>query len=288
MIYQDALEDSGTGPGEDQEPSQGESTLNEMLGDQPPALTLNPVRLRVPPFCPERPALWFAQQEAQFRTQGIVTEIGRYYHTISNIPTRYAAEVENLIVTPPVTLPYQALKIALIARFSQSREAKILQLLDRESLGDRTPSAHLRHLRSLVPDIDEEILKARWLSHLPENIRICLVAQNKLTLTELSETADRVHEQVNKGNNVSAVSSLEAQIAALTRQVEQLSNQGRRNQNKTSKKKERSRSRSRSKSSTRGLSPTSNICWYHKKFGNSAKKCFPAGCKFPGNASGSR
>ncbi|XP_046587807.1 uncharacterized protein LOC124292962 [Neodiprion lecontei] len=249
MIYQDALEDSGTGPGEDQEPSQGESTLNEMQGDQPPALTPNPVRLRVPPFCPERPALWFAQQEAQFRTQGIVTEIGRYYHTISNIPTRYAAEVENLIVTPPVTLPYQALKIALIARFSQSREAKILQLLDRESLGDRTPSAHLRHLRSLVPDIDEE---------------------------------------VNKGNNVSAVSSLEAQIAALTRQVEQLSNQGRRNQNKTSKKKERSRSRSRSKSSTRGLSPTSNICWYHKKFGNSAKKCFPAGCKFPGNASGSR
>ncbi|XP_068994238.1 uncharacterized protein [Neodiprion pinetum] len=192
MIYQDALEDSGTGPGEDQEPSQGESTLEEMQGDQLPALTPTPssVRLRVPPFCPERPALWFAQQEAQFRTQGIVTEIGRYYHTISNTPTRYAAEVENLIVTPPVTLPYQALKIALIARFSQSREAKILQLLDRESFGDRTPSAHLRHLRSLVPDMDEEILKARWLSNLPENMRICLVAQNKLTLTELSEIAD--------------------------------------------------------------------------------------------------
>lgn len=245
--------------------------------------------MRVPPFSAERPALWFAQLDAQFRIHKVTTEIDKFYHTVSLIDTRYAVEVEALISAPPVTTPYQELKEELIRCFSKSKEAKLQQLLDGEQIGDRTPSQFLRHLKGLVPDISEDVLKSRWLINLPEQTRALLAVQATATIEELAKTADKLHEILRESRKSTAavetptLSSLHAQIADLTKQVASLTqHQG------SSHRKGRSHSKQRSKSSQRGRSQSrtkgtkdNGICWYHQKFGKDATKCRD-GCKFSG------
>lgn len=242
------------------------------------ATSSGPITLRAPAFCTDKPALWFAQLEAQFRTKGIVTESDKFCHAVPLIDTRVAAEVEDIITSPPAAMPYQALKKGLIDRFTKSKQANLLQLLDREKCGDRTPSQHLRHLKSLVPDIDEEVLKVRWLSQLPKAVHMGLAIQAPdATLDKLGAAADALHEVLQPAN-VAPVSNLEQQIAALTRQVAALTAKHSRRDAGPSRARGRSRDRSRSRSRKR----VKGICWYHQRHGRDARKCLP-GCTFAGN-----
>jgi hypothetical protein len=52
---------------------------------QPPDSTfaINRVVIRVPPFWPEKPALWFAQLEGQFALWNITQDSTKFYYVIS-------------------------------------------------------------------------------------------------------------------------------------------------------------------------------------------------------------
>jgi hypothetical protein len=58
------------------------------------------VAVRLPPFWAERPAVWFAQAEAQFTLAGISSEQTKFCYVISQLDQRYAAEVEDIISQP--------------------------------------------------------------------------------------------------------------------------------------------------------------------------------------------
>lgn len=244
-----------------------------------------PRELRAPPFSQEKPSLWFAQ---------LLTEVDKYNRVIPLIDTRSAAEVESLIINMPATTPYQQLKTTLISCFSRSREATLLQLLDRETIGDRTPSQYWRHLKSLVPDIDEEVLKTRWLSHLPEQTKACLVIQERASLDDQAKLADKLQEAY-APNSVAAVANThgDSEISQLTKLIAQLTAQiastqtapphtSRRHRGNRSSSRRRSRSQSRNVANGEPF-----ICFYHSKFGNDARKC-QQGCNFQGNEAGSR
>jgi hypothetical protein len=59
------------------------------------------VAVRLPPFCTERPAVWFAQAEAQFFLTGVNSEKNNLFLVISQLDHRHAPEVENIITSPP-------------------------------------------------------------------------------------------------------------------------------------------------------------------------------------------
>ncbi|XP_015120764.1 uncharacterized protein K02A2.6-like [Diachasma alloeum] len=247
--------------------------------------TMRP-RLIARPFDADKPALWFAQLETQFADLGYVTESDKYNKTVPLIDTAYAAEVEHLIVSRPVTNPYQTLKNELIRCFTKSRTANIIQLLDRESIGDRTPSKHLRHLKSLVPGIDDEVLKTRWLSHLPEQTRATLATQENASIDDLAKLADRVHE-VFHPNSVAAIitSAGNATNAALLERIEQLTATVAELRLKDSRSRSRTRSEysrgqrnnSRRRCSSRKVLKKFDTCWYHHSYGENARNCQP-GC----------
>jgi hypothetical protein len=106
------------------------------------------VAIRLPPFWAERPAVWFAQAEAQFSLAGISNETTKFYYVISQLDHWYAAEVEDVITSPPQQDPYTKLRTELLKRLSLSREQCAQQLLTFEEMGDRKPSQFLRHLRA--------------------------------------------------------------------------------------------------------------------------------------------
>jgi hypothetical protein len=116
------------------------------------------VTVRLPSFWAERPAVWFAQAEAQFFLAGISSETTKFYYVISQLDHRYATEVEDVITSPPERDPYTTLKTELIRRLSPFREQRIHQLLTLEEMADRKPSQFLRHLRSLAPEVPDKFL----------------------------------------------------------------------------------------------------------------------------------
>ena len=85
--------------------------------EQPPVLTIsiNRVGIRVPPFWPEKPAVWFAQLEVQFALSNIMLDATKFYYVISQLENKYAAEVEDVITNPPPTGRYDRIKAELIS-----------------------------------------------------------------------------------------------------------------------------------------------------------------------------
>jgi hypothetical protein len=98
------------------------------------------VAVRLPPFWAERPALWFTQAKAQFSLAGISNERTKFYSIISQHDHRYAAEVEDIITSPPHQDPYTALKTELLNRLSPTREQRARQIITNEEMA--TVSRH--------------------------------------------------------------------------------------------------------------------------------------------------
>ncbi|KAL4703815.1 hypothetical protein ACJJTC_004414 [Scirpophaga incertulas] len=156
---------------------------------------INRVSIRTPPFCKDRPTLWFSSLEAQFHINGITQEVTKYHFAISHLDMECIQEVEDIIIQPPQTEPYSKLKNAIISRFSESYEEKVRRLLESEPIGDRKPSSFLRHLRSLAgPCFPEQLLKTIWLNRLPRHVQLILASRKEQTLEDLWDLADQLME----------------------------------------------------------------------------------------------
>jgi hypothetical protein len=139
--------------------------------------------VRLPPFWPDRPGLWFAQAEAQFALASVTSEKTKFNYVISQLEYRHAAEVEDIIISPPADEPYTTLKAELVRRLSSSRDQRVRQLLTHEEMGDRKPSQFLRHLKSLAPGVPDDFLRSIWPSRLRPTYRTYWRAKPMATWT---------------------------------------------------------------------------------------------------------
>lgn len=244
--------------------------LQERIASMSTGAQLNEVKVKLPVFWTDRPKLWFAQAEAQFDICGIKADTTKFGYVLSMLDTRVAAEVEDAITNPPSDRKYEHLKSELISKLSISRSQQIRQLLSDEELGDRRPSAFLRHLRSLAgSDMgDDSILRELWMRRLPREVQRILIAQKDLDLNKVAEIADAIVEASPPAPAaVHAIDSSELnrimqRLEELSRKVEALSTE----------RSPRSHSRSRS-SSASSVQPKKRFCWYHSRFGAKAAKC---------------
>jgi hypothetical protein len=148
------------------------------------------VAVRLPPFWAERPAVWFAQAEEQFSLAGISSERTKFNYVISQLDQRYAAEVEDIIISPPQQDSYSKLRTELLKRLSLSREQRDHRILTLEEMGDRKPSQFLRHLRSLVPDLPDYFPRTIWTSRLPAKVQATLACHPGVELDAAADCAD--------------------------------------------------------------------------------------------------
>ena len=129
------------------------------------------VALKLLTFWLSRPAVWFAQVEVQFATRQppITADLTKYKYVAAALDNVAAGEVEALILTPPARDKYTTLKTALIKAFGKTQAQKDNELLSLSGLGDKKPSALLRHIRSLNAD-PETLLRALFLAQLPHKV----------------------------------------------------------------------------------------------------------------------
>jgi hypothetical protein len=220
-------------------------------GTPPPAV--NAASIKLPEFWTEDPELWFARVEAQFATRDIRSDDTKFHYVVAALDNTTAAEVKAVLLKPPTTDRYKALRRALMDAFAKSQAQKDAELLAISGLGDRRPTALLRKIQSLNSDSDT-LLRAFFLAQLPQDVRAVLAAMDAMNIDALAKAADRIIESKSLAshgvNEVQEVSVVRDRGAPKPRQTSYLSS-----------------------------SSPSNICYFHSKFGSKARTCRP-GCLF--------
>jgi hypothetical protein len=89
---------------------------------------------------------------------------------------RYAAEVEDIITSPPQQDPYSKLRTELLKRLSLSREQRAHRILTLEEMGDCKSSQFLMNLRSLAPDLPTTSCEPSGPTGFPRKCRPLLLA----------------------------------------------------------------------------------------------------------------
>ena len=268
------------------------------LGAASPPLqpaTVSAVSIKLPPFWPADPQVWFAQVEAQFATRNISNQRTCFDYVVAALAPEFATEVRDLLLAPPDADPYNVLKAQLIQRTAASEQRRLQQLFTAEELGDKKPSQLLRRMQQLLgdaagPNPDNKFLRELFLQRLPSHVRMVLASAGEMSLEALAQLADKIAE-------VATPSISTLNLSPLTAEVEQLRSEVARLQDMlasiqlASLHQRPPRQRSSSRPSSRSASPkppatpeqADGLCWYHRKFGEQAHKC-TSPCSWSGNA----
>ena len=155
------------------------------------------VQLKLPPYWPADPQVWFAQVEAQFTTRGISAQRTRFDYIVSSLAPEIAMEVRDLILQPPDDTPYDKLKEQLIKRTAASEQKRLQQLFNAEELGDRKTSQLFRRMQQLLGDkarnTDGAFLRELFLQRLLSNVRMVLASTPDTgNLDDLAQLADKI------------------------------------------------------------------------------------------------
>lgn len=231
------------------------------------------IALRIPPFWKANVRLWIAQCDNAFTYSGITSDETKFSALVANIDAETLSHVSDIVLNPPDTHKYKKLSERLISEFEDSEHQKIKKLLTDLQLGDERPSHLLRKMKELSGNLlNDDFLQNLWMQRMPAHIQTVLSASSE-KLDQLAVIADKVAEVV-QPSAICATSgtpldttkvttdTLARQIEELTRQVAELTH----NRSRTPRFRNRSKSRSRKNSS-------SDICFYHTRFGDKARKC---------------
>lgn len=272
---------------------------NQVLQHQlPPQIgNVGSSTLKLPPFYDKYPQQWFVLVESQFRIKNINQEHIKYDYLLLALSQDLFATVSDIVQNindnwnHPGLTPYTTLKEALLERNTLSESQRLETLLKDIDIGDRKPSEFYRALKQTAGQSDsitEKLITQLWIRKLPMQIQISLKTLPNPDIKTLLSMADSIYEifLMNNKGQLQAIGSssehhvqndhisrLEKQITLLTESIQKLTTNTQHTSNET---RFRSRSKSRSK---RNPSNSTELCWYHNKFGTKAKKCISP-CNF--------
>lgn len=253
------------------------------------------VSVKPAPFIKSAPELYFMQMEAQFILSGITLDATKFNHILGSLDPQFLQPVIDVIKNPPATNKYDALKTRILREFTESDQHKLRILLKETELGDNKPSQLLRKMRELSNNaLSDDALKTLWIERLPEQIRPVISTADG-DLNKIAEMANKILE-ITTYRHVSEVQFSPApthshsesfpQIAALTKQIDELTKKFDKFSNNRGRSQSRGRSNDRSRSSSKSKN-NSPYCFYHFKFGAMAQKCTEP-CKFKASTNESK
>ena len=214
------------------------------------------VDLKLPVFWVDHPRVWLLQA---FAVRNVTADKTKYHYVVAALDQATALRVIDVLEDPPQHDKYENLKRRLTYIFGLSRRQRADQLLDigLHSLGDRRPSQLMDELLALLGSHKTCMLfESIFLRCMPEDIRLQLATSSFDDLRALAKTADEFW-QAKEQSAVVFASNTRTKISATRKPVTTTSS---------------------------GESPARdrNVCYYHQRFGDAARKCVQP-CAFAGN-----
>lgn len=251
------------------------------------------LQARIPPFWRQRPSLWFKQFEAAVSAQKI-SEQHQYNIAVTMLERNDIEMVSDIILNPPATGQYKALKNRLITAYEESEHQQLQKLLTGLELGDQKPSHLLRRMRVMGGKLlNDDALKILWMNQMATQVRAVLSVNTESTLDGLAVMADKIMEQFDN-NTVAAVSTpsstenasdastplelLSKQVERLSLEIAELRTYQRAPRRSSFRRPLGTRFRSPARSRTprdasRPPLDSEWLCRYHFKFGENARRC---------------
>ena len=231
----------------------------------------------------------FPGQSTVHHTRNHIRHNKIHTHVIGSLQPEVSQEVCDLLINPPAENPYTQLKSELVKRTSAS-----------EQLGDRKPTQLQHQMQQLLgkSQLESSIMTELFLQRLPTNAQLILASsKNTLDTENLTKLADKLLQVAPTHSTPPTLSTVAPLLVPQPDQSTKLQELRERLSQLTttinnfslnflpSRHPRRTRSRSNTR---RHASPTNHkvhdrpnqeqdppppVCWYHTKFGPSAKKC---------------
>lgn len=253
--------------------------VNQDLKEEQQVTSIS-VSARIPDFWRDEPKLWFIQAEAALNPQKASDE-ARYQIVVSKLGKEALSQVTEILLDPPASGKYEALKTRLCSIYAQSETRQVQKLIGEMELGDQRPSQLLRKMKELARGkMTDEALTILWKSHLPNSVSSVLAATESRDIEILATVADKIMESITAKNDISKIDApkqtmdIIEEIRNLGERIKGLetrnsrprySNWGRQNY--------RTRSKDRSTSRRRTPRDPDWLCVYHFRFGQRANRC---------------
>ncbi|XP_049310018.1 uncharacterized protein LOC125777901 [Bactrocera dorsalis] len=233
-------------------------------------------RLPLPSMSEDNIEAYFYSLGFWFEASRVFDDSVKFNIVLASVPPAKLIEMRNIIDDTPLTDKYGYIRRKIIDIFAESQQRRLQRVLKELPLGNRRPRELYHEMRRTAgPALRESILHDLWVSRLPPYAQAAIIATNA-PIGEKIKIADSISEclEMKVGNQICEVSTepsfpdewsnLRAEVAALTKQVNQFM--------RNSRTQQRSRSSSASRS-RRGTLNVPCLCWYHTKFGANVTKC---------------
>jgi hypothetical protein len=233
----------------------------------PPA-QVSAVAVKLPPFWVDNAEVWFLQAEAQFAIAGITSERTAFYHVLAALPQHVVVSVLDVVrAAGTAAAPFTDLKTRLLGGYTQTKWARMFQLIHHPGLGDQRPSQLMDKMLALLsagtkPD---EVFMGLFMDRLPVEMRAQLSLQDYESPRHLAAAADLIWDA-------------RGPTAAVPPAVNAVMRDGRNRSRSPSGKGGRGGGR-RNRAST----PGPGLCFFHRRFAEKAHRCEPP-CTWAGNA----
>ena len=218
--------------------------------------------VQLPAFDKIEAETWFAVADANFALRKVTDSTTKYYYVLSKLDASTLRKLSSFIKRPRGADPYGEIKEELCEAYEPPLEQKLDALLSLAGMGDETPKEYAMEIKRLAADATlDDVLKRIFVRGLPRQLVTAITGR-------LGENFSSVTTAANKAWTSAAVpNNSEASVSAISAPQSSSARCGGREGRGGRQRGARSGPRM----------TTLTMCSYHKKFGDSAKKCAP-GC----------
>ena len=152
------------------------------------------VTLKLPTFWSGKPKLWFCSVEAQFAIRNITVDETKYYYVVSALSDEMASAVSHILMSPPATNKYDALKKALLKFYTIPPVKNVLDFINLGTVADRRPREVAKEIGAL--DANKDVFRmALFVNAMPSGIRTHLLAREFSNVNDMADTAEALASQ---------------------------------------------------------------------------------------------
>lgn len=249
----------------------------EIFHDAQPSLTAAFKRIPLPlmpKFDRNDVCDWFRRLELQLALIGATTEKDKYRGLLSYLDDQLLMDTYYLALeeekSRPVPDVYSFTKDKLIQRFRKSMREQLETLLNKRP-SDDPPSVFLATLKRHSSPENAMLVREIWEDSLPESMSSVVYTMSSLPVEQVAKTMDVLYETTRRKQKKSQIEEHHVAVVeqGLAERVAAL--EGFLNKKEFMPREKQKKTRPSTQPSTEHASE--NKCYYHRKFGNKARKC---------------